>query len=693
MQSKFELHEKISDICGRMETEIEVLHRKLDSTIKHYNFLLNQREKAHAEQLYNLEAMYRDSWKWKTGNLMVESFIRCVNFIRNPFRFIQYPDYRSTWRGYNSQMESSQGKHVPVQISEVQQSIPAPDHQASDVPSVKAQVKPSSGENPAMTVTHEIIPSRQISNKPVVAAILEEIQEKCLEPELTLLTFRPDNWRKKLESHAPEIVLVESALQGNHGSWQYKIAKTDGLIGDELQELLHWAKDHQIPSVFWFTGNPQTEENFYDKARACDYIVTNNGDNKRYRETLSHDRIISFPFGVQPKIHNPLSDGPRDRNVCFPVCTFQDKLLDEPKDLGILLNPSMSFGLDIWDMNFGSNGFDAEGNLYPEMYLPYIKGRLSYDDMLKSYHQYKVVLNTENNKGSATMVSRRVLESLACGTPVISTKSKAITALFGDTVFITETEADTRKYLDLLLNNSLARTKASVAGIRKVMEYHRVDIRLHEVFSQIKVACSSRTLPDICILVNTWNSEKPEFLARKIAGQTYKPKAVVLLSESGENKEYADRISALLAPIRVYHFGYYQNQLHKVIHDTVQCDYYAVWDSTDAYGPEYLKDYALATNYYSTGCFGKGNYFKCVYDRITEENPGEQYRFTYRIPISTLMIPGNQFSSFNFLLFSGKNSFYESFVPDLLSVDPLNFVKNLNGTGELDEHMVKPYFT
>jgi hypothetical protein len=457
--------------------------------------------------------------------------------------------------------------------------------------------------------------------------------------------------------------------------------------------MIQWAKIHQIPSFFWFTVDPLAAGNFYHEAGLCDYILTNNGDElQKFRKAFGQDRIFSFPFAIQPKIHHPVSDGARNRNICFPAGKFFNKTVNERKDLEILLKPSMSLDLDIWDRNFGFGGYDSGGNGYPAMYLPFIKGRLSYDNMLKRYRRYKVVLNTERVKDSASQVSRRVMESLACGTPVISSRSKAITDMFGDVVFIAETEADTSKYLELLLNNHLAWTKASVAGIRKVMEFHRVDQRLSEVFNQIKIAGSNLALPDICILVNTGYCERPELFAKKIAAQTYAPKAVVLLSEHNVDRAYADELSGLLGAVKVHTFEYYQNQLNNVIHDAVHCDYYAIWDSKDAYGPEYLRDYALATRYCSNNSFGKGNYYRCDNNQVTEENAGEHHRFTYRVPVSTLMIPWKKLSSFNFLLLTVKNSFYESFVPDVLSLDSLNFVKNMNENGEPEDHVVKPYF-
>jgi hypothetical protein len=56
------------------------------------------------------------------------------------------------------------------------------------------------------------------------------------------------------------------------------------------------------------------------------------------------------------------------------------------------------------------------------------------------------------------------------------------------------------------------------------------------------------------------------------------------------------------------------------------------------------------------------------------------------------MISRSQLSLFNFLLLTEEDGLYESFVPDVLSLDMLNFIKNVDEVEELDEEMVQNYF-
>ena len=51
--------------------------------------------------------------------------------------------------------------------------------------------------------------------------------------------------------------------------------------------------------------------------------------------------------------------------------------------------------------------------------------------MLTAYRCYDVMLNVNTVTGSPTMFSRRVFESLACGTPVLSSESVGMSRMLG----------------------------------------------------------------------------------------------------------------------------------------------------------------------------------------------------------------------------------------------------------------------
>ncbi len=674
-----------------METETEVLQRKLDTAVKHYNFLLSQKDKTHAEELSNLEAIYKGTWKWKIGNLLVESFIRCYNFVKNPVRFFVNLEYRGTWNGYNSQagmvhFPPPESDLPPTKMPATAISLPTAPESIVEPP-VTAK---KNGTDHAEPKKH--VPVKRVDEKPVIATILDEISAKALQPELSLVTFRPDNWHSIIGKQTPEALLVESAKRGNQGSWQYKIGKTAGFMEDELTDLLNWSKESKIPSLFWFTCNPLSEGNFYDKAKLFDYILASNtGNIPEYQKKFGNDKVLPFPFAIQPRIHNPVSSENRNHHVCFPGRIFSSLHQEHDRQLKILLDPAMKYGLHIWDPDSGEN-LDVSGQPgYFESYLPFVRGRLAYTDMLKAFHRYKIVMNTSEAGASVPPVSRRVFESLACGTPVISTYSKTMHEVFDDLVLFTESAPDTQRHIDLLLNDPLAWMKASVRGIRNVMEFHRYDLRLHEVLEQTGITTVSASLPDICLLINACDLKNLDALAKQIVQQTFQPKAIVLLTENGVDQALLDKFSSI-APTRIHTLVYYQNKLSRLIYESTKCDYYVIWDAENMYGPEYLKDYALATLYSSAACFGKNNYYSCNNGQLTEQNEGKQYRFCSNVLTATLMLHHNQLSSLNFLKLMDHVSVYDSFTPDILALDPLNFIHKVPGSSECGERPAMTVF-
>ena len=78
--------------------------------------------------------------------------------------------------------------------------------------------------------------------KPTVLAVLDEFTTSCFAPDCILVRPRPDNWRALAEQFRPELVLIESAWKGNGGSWQYRVGSYTNCPGDELAELVNFAR-------------------------------------------------------------------------------------------------------------------------------------------------------------------------------------------------------------------------------------------------------------------------------------------------------------------------------------------------------------------------------------------------------------------------------------------------------------------
>jgi spore maturation protein CgeB len=653
----------------RLEKELADLRSKYEAAVKHYNSLISRKDKIHEQHIAHLEKSLKKSWTWRIGSLVTTPLSLGISFIKNPAGFFA--------RKKNLKPLIKETVVTPVTI-----------------PSAPVEnISPAVEEKEVAPIRPVMPPVQRIDNKPVLAAVMDEFTNACFQPECTLITFRPDNWKETLEKQTPEAIFIESAWNGNQGSWQYKIAKYSRNMGDELIDLVNWAKENHIPTIFWNKEDPPNFERFIDKAKLFDYVFTSDEDCiPEYRNHISHNHIYSLPFAAQPVIHNPLGDVPRANNVCFAGTYHADEFLDRQNDMEIILNPAREYGLHIYDRNFGAVGPGSERFRFPDKYQPFIKGRLNYQEMVQAYHQYKVFLNVNSVKDSPTMFSRRVFELLAVGTPVISTYSKGIVELLGDTVFITESEADTQKYLDLLLNDRNAWMKASVRGIRKVMESHTYDRRLEQVLSKTGIDYTPSGKTDIALLAMVSPADDLDELAEKILKQTMKPNAVILISDQEMEDEAVRKLSSQLEPAKVLNITFVTEKPAARILESCPAALYAFWNANDQYGPDYLKDYTLAGSYSNASMIGKGNYYLLQDGNVKEINTGNNFINTSQVPLATLAIRGDVMTSFDFKLMKDPKCIFKTELPGILSVDPLNYIQNGDRSGNGLESTSARYF-
>ena len=146
--------------------------------------------------------------------------------------------------------------------------------------------------------------------------------------------------------------------------------------------------------------------------------------------------------GVGCRVGTPSE--PRRSSCCwtppFPkACTFFDRNLTRPE-----------YGPDY---------------RFPDQYKEAIKGTLTYEEMLTAYRCYDVMLNVNTIADSPTMFARRVFESLACGTPVISSESVGMTRMLEGHVRVTRSLEETKKHLQELMGDEEARVREGPLGL------------------------------------------------------------------------------------------------------------------------------------------------------------------------------------------------------------------------------------
>jgi spore maturation protein CgeB len=435
-----------------------------------------------------------------------------------------------------------------------------------------------------------------------LAAILDTFSLSCFEPECQVITFRPDNWRQVLTASPPHLLFVESAWNGNDGAWQYRIARYPAPPGRELPELVAWCKAQGIPTVFWNKEDPPHFDDFIDAARLFDVVLTTDAHCiPRYQELCGHDRVHVLPFAAQPRLHHPVQTEERNHKLCFAGTYYGNRFDARREGMAALLTPALEFDLDIYDRMHGAVGPGTEAYRFPEEYVPHIRGRLPYPEMVAAYRRYRAFLNVNSVTDSPSMFSRRVFELLACGTPVVSTESAGIRALFPGLVPVVTTPAQARAaFAELLTDDALWRRRSAL-GIRRVMERHGYRHRLERVCGLLGFGLEADK--DLEIGLAVLPGPCPEITARHILGQSQPPTSILLLAnEQAEALQKALADSRGQADIRVV------EQFSVALADKGDA-ILAFFDGRHSYGPHYLADARLALDYSGAAVTGLRAHF------------------------------------------------------------------------------------
>ena len=457
------------------------------------------------------------------------------------------------------------------------------------------------------------IPDAQTAG-PTVAAILDTFTEYALRHEIELVLLSPRSWRLQMEKNSPACLFVESAWWGNNGVWRNRIAGYEGTEEDNpLREILAYCRSNGIPTVFWNKEDPPHFDNFIGAAREFDYVFTSDADCvPRYKEALGHDRIFVLPFAAATRIHNPSREkGWPTYPVCFAGSWLSQRYAERAEALQLLLDSALPKGLHIFDRNLTRPDY-GEDYRFPDRYKGAIKGNLTYEEMLTAYRCYDVMLNVNTISDSPTMFARRVFESLACGTPVISSESVGMSRMLGDHVRVAHSEEEAAGHLEGLLDDEEARVREGHLAYRFIHENHTYRHRMNEVFNRVGLEPLVSEQPPVSVLMPTMRPQNVARCIENFSRQEYQNKELILILNNAEFDVDAIRREVEAIPnAQVIHVEG-RTTLGDSLNLGVEAaagEYIAKMDDDDFYGDRHLSDSVLAAKFSGAEIVGKGMYF------------------------------------------------------------------------------------
>jgi hypothetical protein len=279
-----------------------------------------------------------------------------------------------------------------------------------------------------------------------IALVSDELTRSGLQGECNIYNLTTYNYKFVINFWKPDFILVESAWSGYRNSWKYKIASYENTnrSNHQLKNLVEYAKQKNIKTVFWNKEDGIHFDRFINSAKFFDYIFTTD-ENKinDYKLNCPNAKSVnSLTFAVNTKIHYPQN---LQRKNKFVFCgSFRADLHQERrKNQLMLLSAAKEFGLDIYDRNS-----DRKSSIFrfPEEFKKNILPKISYEKTGNIYNSYLGCLNINTILDSKTMFSRRLIEIMACKSPVVTTPSLAIDNFFKDFVFIANTKEEAKEH-------------------------------------------------------------------------------------------------------------------------------------------------------------------------------------------------------------------------------------------------------
>ncbi|PWD50870.1 glycosyltransferase [Serinibacter arcticus] len=484
-----------------------------------------------------------------------------------------------------------------------------------------------------------------------VATVLDEFSARSFEHEWDQVAVTPGGWREELSRTPVELLFVESAWAGNDRAWQYLLTGSRG-PSDQLRDLVARCRELGVPTVFWNKEDPVHHEDFLEAARLFDHVLTT--DDRlldTYRAELGHDRVGVLTFAAQPAIHSPVrltADG-ASRDVAFAGMYFAHRHPERAAQMDMLLGAAadvsgrMEHGLEIFSRQLGGD----ERYQFPAPLDRHVVGSLDYPRMLTAYRSYKVFLNVNTVVDSPTMCARRIFEITASGTPVVSTPSPAITAVFPRDEVVQVSERDEAAHtVRALVASPELRDRMVHRAQRRIWSAHTTSHRVDDVLATAGLdahVLGSRS-PRVSALVATRRPEQLDHVLDTVAAQRGVDVQLVLLTHGWEVEESTLRQRAsergvtdvvLLRAGTDVPLGACLNRLAAA----ADGDLVAKIDDDDLYGPHYLADQAHALTYSGADVVGKqAHYVHLVAPDLTALRFGHrEHRFTDRVTGPTIV--------------------------------------------------------
>ena len=448
-------------------------------------------------------------------------------------------------------------------------------------------------------------------------SILDEISHTSFDSEFKLFQLNKASFEKQIQGSTSLAFFIESCWKGNYGAWEYAFTSPNfqHQNAQNLLKAIDVAKSRNLPIVFWNKEDPMHYEKFLPISSKCDVIFTTDSNKvKDYQRDVPHAKVDTLLFAANINICNPANRFRYEaENICFAGSYYGVGHDDRKKQMDALLPTIIKYKGAIYDRMSQLNN---DRYAYPVKYRRFIRPAVPFKEIVDIYKQFKIFLNVNTITDSPTMMSRRVYELLACGTPVISTPSLAIEEQFKGIVQVAKDAKEANAIAKRLLENEWEWLRISHLGYREVMLKHTYEHRAMQIANVLGQNIKQED-PLVSIVIA---SNRPHFIDRivkNVSRQVYPNIEVIIIAQNYNDQELLKLEQKLKDSSKVFRATHVikndsEDTLGKRLNQGIALskgEYVAKFDDDDFYFPNYLQDMLIPFKFGDYGIVGKKEIF------------------------------------------------------------------------------------
>ena len=346
-----------------------------------------------------------------------------------------------------------------------------------------------------------------------IGIIADQFTLEGLIPEANFVVLKPETWRDQLKAQPVDALFVESAWEGVEGLWHRKV----GFYGDEpfavLKSLLSHCNARGVPTIFWNKEDPVHFNRFRVTAKYFDHVFTTDAECIRQYLSGAGDRLktaASLAFYAQPQLHNILpSKRPYEHAVTYAGSYYGEKYPKRSVELSQLLTAAKDFGLAIYDRQHLNPDSPYR---FPAALEGFVRGGLSYPDMVDAYKAHPVHVNVNSVDASPTMFSRRVMEIAASGGAVVSGTGRGVEEVLNGLVPVIKGQDEAELLISEWMANEDIRARDAWLAYRFIHRAHTAAHRLAYVLRTAGLVVRAPEAPSYAVFLDEATPEKLDAL-------------------------------------------------------------------------------------------------------------------------------------------------------------------------------------